>query len=148
MNLEQRLNQLDVDAEKLESETLIDCCFEIGFFPWDNPKFLVFLHWTIEANLRCRGSHRFMRGLIYARHAAAHFPQEIDPDIAADIHAWANCQLTPHLHHCSAAAIADSDTPAYDLGKPRRFARWFWAIADRQIRRSKKAQALLAIKNL
>lgn len=107
-NLESRLNQLDVEAHKLESEELIERCFELGFLPWSNPKFLVFLHWYLQANLtNLRGGNRFMRGLICARHAASLMPPDLDPDIEQDIRDWANLQLSDRLGTLSSAWPAE-----------------------------------------
>lgn len=92
MNLEAILNQLDIEIEKVEAEPIIERCLELGFLPWDNAKFQVFLHWYVQANLSCRGDHRFMRGIITARFLATIMPNTVDADIAQDIRLWGNLE--------------------------------------------------------
>lgn len=92
INLESTLNHLDVELEKVEAEPLIERCLELGFLPWDNAKFQVFLHWYVQANLSCRGDHRFMRGLVTARFLERTMPLTVDADIAQDIRLWANLE--------------------------------------------------------
>lgn len=90
INLEATLNAFDIELEKVEAEPVIERCLELGFLPWDNAKFQVFLHWYVQANLSCRGDHRFMRGLVTARFLSEVMPTVVDADIAQDIRLWAN----------------------------------------------------------
>ena len=51
IELERQINALDVELDSLESEPLIELCFELGFFPWDNLKFCRFLVDFVESFL-------------------------------------------------------------------------------------------------
>lgn len=97
INLEATLNHLDIELEKVEAEPIIERCIKLGFLPWDNAKFQVFLHWYIQANLSCRGDHRFMRGLVTARFLSEIMPNNVDADIAQDIRLWANLEGSDRL---------------------------------------------------
>lgn len=138
MDLEQQLNALDVDLDRLEAESSIDRCFEVGFFPWDNPKFLVFLHATIQAYLtlrRCR--RKFLRGLIYARHVAAMMPASADPDIYRDICAWANLRPTGWEFETAACVWPHrSSQKLFGIG--------FWQVAAYQAELPMRASLQLA----
>ena len=121
--LEAELNALDIEEERVEAEPLIEACFEAGFFPWDNPKFQVFLHSYLLACLSYR-PHRFMRGLICARHIADMMPDTMDADLAKDIRSWADLGLTDNLIEISCRWPG--------AATPRLFWLRFWRRCDRQ----------------
>lgn len=115
MNLEATLNQLDIELEKVEAEPIIERCLELGFLPWDNAKFQVFLHWYIQANLSCRGDHRFMRGLLTARFLNEIMPHTADADIARDIQLWANLEGSYRLGNIAAQWPSSSSQRGFGI---------------------------------
>lgn len=115
MNLEATLNHLDIELEKVEAEPIIERCLELGFLPWDNAKFQVFLHWYVQANLSCRGDHRFMRGLLTARFLAETLPDAVDADIAQDIRLWANLEGYERLGNIAAQWPANTSQQGFGI---------------------------------
>ncbi|MEL6325711.1 MAG: hypothetical protein AAFQ61_02225 [Cyanobacteria bacterium J06626_23] len=67
-HLEKALNQLE-STDFLESEPIIARCFEVGFFPWDNPKFVRLLLFRIQTLLDPvpEWGRSAVRGGMYAR---------------------------------------------------------------------------------
>lgn len=102
INLEAALDHLDIELEKVEAEPIIERCLELGFLPWDNAKFQVFVHWYVLANLSCRGDHRFLRGLVTARFLSETMPPTVNTDMAQDIHLWANLKGYERLGNIAA----------------------------------------------
>jgi hypothetical protein len=123
LHLERYINSLDIEEQRVEAEHLIEACFETGFFPWGSPKFQVFLHAYLLACLSYR-PHRFMRGLICARHIAYLMPDTMDADLARDIRSWAGLELTGSLPAISCRWPG--------AATPRLFWLRFWRRCDRQ----------------
>jgi hypothetical protein len=121
--LECNISALDIEEQRVEAEPLLEACFETGFFPWSSPKFQVFLHAYLLACLSYR-SHRFMRGLICARHIAPLMPGTVDADLARDIRSWAGLELTDSLPAISCRWPG--------AATPRLFWLRFWRRCDRQ----------------